>query len=128
MTLEQAYKLVTNLDESRWSYFYQTDSRDSSKTTTASKPNFNRSFSARNKPTSSSSSVKPAGSSAKLTISEKRTTSEPVKINPHTQCYRCLGYGHLANQCLSQTQILLVKISIKDVEEKEDDLEVIVHQ
>jgi len=39
-TLEQAYQLVTDLGESRGSYFHRIDSRDSSKTTTASKPSY----------------------------------------------------------------------------------------
>ena len=69
MTLEQAYKLVTDLDESRGSFFYRTDFMDSSKTTTASKPNYNLLFPAQSKPVSISSIVKLAClSSIKLTI------------------------------------------------------------
>jgi len=51
--------------------------------------------------------------------------SEPTKINPRIQCYRCQGYGHLTSQCPSQTKTLLVEVPI-DV--KEDGLKVIVHQ
>ena len=58
--------------------------------------------------------------------SERRTASEPAKVNPRTQYYKCQGYGHLASQCPSQTKILLVKFSIEDVEE-EGDVEVAVH-
>jgi len=43
--------------------------------------------------------------------------SEPAKVNPRTQCYRCQGYGHFASQYLSQIKTLLVKISIREVEE-----------
>jgi len=63
-TLEQAYQLVTNLDESRGSYFHRSDFRDSSKTTTAGKPSYNQSFPAPSKPISSFSSIKRAGSSS----------------------------------------------------------------
>ena len=123
-TLKQAYQLVTDLDESRGSHFHRSDFRGNSKTTTASKPSYNRSFSVPSKPASSSSSV----NNVKSTTFEKKTTSEPVKVNPRTQCYVCQGYGHLASQCpnQNQTKILLVKVSIEDVEE--DGLEVTVHQ
>jgi len=95
--------------------------------TTASKPSFNRSFLVPSKHASSSSSIKLTGSSsAKPTIFEKKIISEPAKINPYTQCYKCQGYKHLASQCLSQTKALLVKVLIEDVEE--NDLEVVVHQ
>jgi len=132
---KEACQLVTDLNESRGSYFHQSDFRDSSKTTTASKPSYSRSFPTPSKPAPSSSSiklacsssVKPVGSSStKLTTFEKKTASEPAKVIPRTQCYRCQGYGHLASQWPSQTKTLLVKIPIKDVEE--DGLEVIVHQ
>ena len=63
-TLEQAYQLVTNLDDSRGSYFHRSDFRDSSKTTTASKPSYNQSFSVPSKPISCFSSIKRAGSSS----------------------------------------------------------------
>ena len=127
-TLEQAYQLVIHLDESRGSYFHQNNFRDNSKTTITSKSSFSRFFSSLSKSTSSSSSVKPAGSSsAKLTTSERRAVSEPAKVNLRTQCYRCQGYGHIANQWLSQTKTLLVEVPIEDIEEG-DDVEVIVHQ
>jgi len=127
--LEQAYQLVTDLDESRGSYFHRTDFRDNSKTATTSKPNFTRSFPAPSKQTSSSSIVKPIGSSsAKPSTFERRTVSEPGKVNLRTQCYRCQGYGHFASQCPSQTKTLFVKIFIKDIEEEGDDVEVAMHQ
>ena len=114
--LEQSYQLITDLDESRGSYFHRTDSRDGSETT-ASKSRFNRSFPTLSRPASNSSSVKPVGpSSAKPTTFEKRTSSEPMKVNSHTQCYRCQGHGHFVIQCLSQTKNILVKVSIEDVE------------
>jgi len=50
--LEQAYQLVTDLDESRGSYFHRTDVRESSKTTTTNKPSYDQSFSAQSKPIS----------------------------------------------------------------------------
>ena len=81
------------------------------------------------KPASSSSSIKPAGSSgAKSTPFERRTVSEPAKVNPRTQWYRCQGYKHLASQCPSQTKTLLVEVLIEDIEEEVDDVEVVVHQ
>ena len=126
--LEQAYQLVTDLDESRGSYFHQTDFRDNSKIATTSKPSFSGPLPPPSKPASSSSSIKPSGSSgAKPIASERKTVSEPEKVNPRTQCYRCQGYGHLASQCLSQTKTLFVKVPVEDIEE-EDDGEVIVHQ
>ena len=89
-TLEQAYQLVTDLDESRGSYFHWTDFKNNSKTATTSKPSFSRSFPAPSKLASSSFSVKATGSSsAKLTNPERRTVSEPAKVNSWTQCYRC---------------------------------------
>jgi len=128
MILEQAYQLVTDLDESRGSYFHQTEPRYNSKTATTSRPSFSRSFLAPSKLAFSSSSVKLADfSSAKPTTSERRTVSEPAKVNPRTLYYRCQGYEYLACQCPSQTKALLVEVSIEDVEE-EDDLEVTVHQ
>jgi len=84
-TLEQIYQLVTDLDESRGSYFHRYEFRDSSKTTTASKPIYSRSFSVPNKHASSSSCAKPACSfSAKPTTFEKKTASELTKVNPCT--------------------------------------------
>ena len=83
-TLEHAYQLATDLDESRESYFHRIDFRDSSKITTASKPRDNQSF---HVPTFafSSLSVNHAGSSnAKLTSFEKKMASESVKVNPTT--------------------------------------------
>ena len=122
-TLEQAYQLVTDLDESRGSYFNRNNFRDNSRTATTSQPSFNRTL-----PASSSSSVKLAGpSGAKPFISEKRTVSEPGKVNLRTQCYRCQGYGHLASQCPSQTKTLFVEIPIENIE-GEDDGEEVVHQ
>ena len=128
-TLEQAYQLVTDLDESRGSYFHRTDFRDNSKTATTSKPSFSRPLLVPSKPASSSSSVKPASPfSAKPTTSERRTVSKPEKINPRTQCYRCQGYGHLASKCPSQTKTLIVKVPIEDIKEEENDGEVVVYQ
>ena len=49
-----------------------------------------------------------------------------MKANPCNQCYRCQGYGHFVNQCLSQARTLLVEVPIE--EDKEDGLEVVVHQ
>jgi len=63
---------------------------------------------------------------AQSTTSEKKTSSESVKVNPHAQCYRCEGYEHLTSQYPSQTKTLLVKIFIEDVQE--NGLEVTVHQ
>ena len=91
-----------DLDESRGSYFNWANFRENSKTVTTSQPSFNRTLPTPSKYASSSSSVKLAGSSgAKPITSERRTVSEPGKINPRTQCYRCQGYGHLASQCPS---------------------------
>jgi len=74
-----------------------------------------------NQPAFSPSSVKPADpSSTKLRTFERKTASEPAKVNLHTQCYGCF-----TNQCPSQTKILLVEVPIK---EEEDGLEVIVYQ
>ena len=127
-TLEQAYQLVTDLDESKGSYFNQTNFRDNSKTATTSQPSFNQTLPIPSIPASSSSNVKPAGpSSAKPITSERITVSEPRKVNPRTQFCRCQGYGHLASQCPSQTKILFVEIPIEDIEGK-DDGEMIVHQ
>jgi len=50
-------------------------------------------FHAFSKFASSSSSVKPACSSAKPATFEKKTASEPMKGNSHT--YRCQKYGTL---------------------------------
>ena len=41
MNLEYAYQLATDLDESRGPFFHRTNFRESSKTTTASKPSNN---------------------------------------------------------------------------------------
>ena len=121
MTIEQAYQVVTDLDEFKGFYFHRTDFSDS-------KPSFSRPLPAPSKPASSPSSIKPAApSGVKPTTPERRTVSEPEKVNPRTQCYRCQGYGHLASQCPSQTKTLFVKISIEDIEE-EDDGEVAIHQ
>ena len=60
-------------------------------------------------------------------LSKRRTVSEPGKVNPRTQYYRCQGSGHLASQCPSQTKTLLVEIPIEEIE-REDDGEVVVHQ
>ena len=51
-----------------------------------------------------------------------------MKVNQHTQCYKCQRYGYFANQCLSQTKTLLVEVFINEDEEKEDGLELIVYQ
>ena len=126
-TLEQAYQLIIDLDKSRGSYFHRTELRDNSKAANTSKLSFSRSFFAPSKPASSSSSVKPAGSSSARSItSKRRTISEPAKVNLRTQCYRCQGYGHIASQCPSQTKTLLVKVHIEDVED--GDFEVVMHQ
>jgi len=126
-TLEQAYQLVTDLDESR-SYFNRTDLSDTFKTITTGKPSFSRTLPTPSKPASSSSSVKLAGpSGAKPIISERRAVSELGKVNPRTQCYRCQACGHLASQCPSQIKTLFVEIPIEDIERK-DDGEVVVHQ
>ena len=61
------------------------------------------------------------------TTFEKKATSEPVKVNPRTKCYRCQEYEHFANQYLCQTKTLLVEAPIEEGEE-EDSLEVVVHQ
>jgi len=108
-TLEHAYQLVTDLDESRISYFHRTDFRDNSKAANTTKPSFSWSFPAPSKPASNTSSVKPTGSS-----------SEPTKVNPRTQWYRCQGYGHLTSQCLSQTKTLLMEVAIEDITEEGD--------
>jgi len=63
-TLEQAYQGVTDLDESKGSYFHRTEFRDNCKAANTSKPSFNQSFPALSKLGSSSSSVKAAGSSS----------------------------------------------------------------
>ena len=82
-TLEHAYQLVTDLDESIGSYFNRTNFRDNSKTATTSKPSFSRTLPTPSKLASSSSSVKPVGpSGAKPFTSEKRTVSEPGKVKP----------------------------------------------
>ena len=95
--------------------------------TIASKPSYNRSFLFPSKLVSSSSSVNPVNSSsAKPATFEKKIVSEPAKVNPRTQCYRCQGYGHLASQYQSQTKTLLVEVHIEDVEE--DGLEEIVQK
>jgi len=126
-TLEQAYQQVTDLDESRGSYFNQTDFRDNSKKATTSKPSFSRALPTPSKPASSSSSIKPTGpSGAKPITSERRAVSEPGSQpkNPMLQVSR---YGHLAGQRPSQTKTLFVEIPIEDIE-REDDGEVVVHQ
>jgi len=80
-TLEQGYQLVTDLDDSRGSYFHRTDFRYNSKTTTTSKPSFNRPLPAPNNPASSSSSIKPTcHSGVKLITFERRKISEPGKV------------------------------------------------
>jgi len=84
-TLELADQLVTDLDESRRSYFHRSDFRDSFKTTNVSKLSYSQSFSVPSKPTSNSSSVKLAGSSSiKPTTFEGKMASELAKVNPHT--------------------------------------------
>jgi len=84
-TLEKAYQLVTDLDESRGPYFHRTDFRDNSKIVITSKPGFSRPLPAPSKLVSNSSSVKPEGpSGAKSITSEKRTVIEPGKVNPMT--------------------------------------------
>ena len=114
-TLEQGYHLVTDLDESRGSYFHRTVVRESSKTTTTNKPSYDQSFPAQSKPTSSFTSVKLASStSANPTTFKKRTTSELVKVNPRSQYYRCQGYVHYANRCLCQARTLLVEVPIEE--------------
>ena len=110
-TLEQAYQLVID---------HQTDFRNSSKTTTAIKSSYNRSFPDQSKPVSNTSSVKLVGlPSTNPTTFKKKTASEPVKVSSRTQCYRCKGYGHLANQYFSQTKTFLVEILIKEDEEED---------
>jgi len=116
-TLEQAYRLVTDLDEFREFFLHRTNFRDSSKTTTTSKHSYNSSFPAQSKPTSSTSGVKPMGpSNTKLTIFERKTASEQAKTNPSTQCYKYHGYGYFTIQCPSQTKTLLVEVPIEDVD------------
>jgi len=66
-------------------------------------------------------------STTKSITFEKKNASELAKTNPRTQCYRCKGYAHFANQYPSQTKIVLVEVLIEDVEEK-DGMEVIIHR
>jgi len=125
-TLEEAYQLVTDLDKSRGSYFHRTDFRNNSKTATSSKPNFSRSLPAPSKPASSSSSVKPvvpSGANQPPSRGERLVNQERSTQGPNAMVSRVWTS---CRQCPSQTKNLFVKVSIEDMEEK-DDGEVVVH-
>ena len=51
-----------------------------------------------------------------------------MKANLHTQCYRYQKYGYFASKYPSQTKTLLVEVPTEECEQKEDGLEMVVHQ
>jgi len=128
-TLEQAYQLVTDLDDLEDPIFTELTLGITQKLPLLVSQTLTDLFLPPSKPASSSSSIKSAGPpGAKPINSERRTISEPGRVNPRTQCYKCQEYGHLASQCPSQTKTLFVEVPTEDIEEEEDDGEAVVHQ
>ena len=69
--------MITDIDESKGSFFHRTSFRNGSKKTTTSRPNHNRSFSAQSKPTTSSS-IKPVGPPGTNPTTFEKVAGKPV--------------------------------------------------
>ncbi|XP_072993886.1 LOW QUALITY PROTEIN: uncharacterized protein [Typha latifolia] len=118
-TLEKAYSLVQDLEESRPNHIprnYET------------RPQIHK-FSTgphQAKPTSQSfNRSTPSPSQSKVEYKGKNIEKDFSKINPRVKCYKCQGYGHVAANCASPYKISLIEEPFE--EDSEQDFDGYVH-
>ncbi|XP_072987259.1 uncharacterized protein [Typha latifolia] len=118
-TLERAYSLVQDLEESRPNHIprnYET------------RPQIHKSSTSPHQAKSTSQSFNrstPSPSQSKVEYKGKNIEKDFSKINPRVKCYKCQGYGHVAANCASPYKISLIEEPFE--EDSEQDFDGYVH-